>query len=604
MSVDLEVQMSASLDQSSLDGVVGDFEDSFDDLGDSLGSSLDKGASSFSKSGTKTIENALGDSILNGVSNGLDSLDSVWESAWNSLASIAKKALSSALGSLTLDGLGSLFSFSSTSGSSGGSGTTLLSALGLGTKAANSDTGSSWLSSLFGGGSTESLSSGVNSYLDFSDSGAITEAFDALSASGEGAGALAGETLGDFSFGSGFEGLSSMEGLGSLGAEVGAESAAGGLFGLSTGVSVTGAILAPLAIGELASALGLMEGTSPMQALFGEGGGHTQESAQSTITSDMSFLSEAAQAVEDALNGANTGAQTFATTMVTQMSGASLEMSRLAERAGLSDDEIDSMVESLDPANANLVVAAECLGEVNEKLDTMDNVLDQGADSFSGANTAGSEYSDMLLNMANSLDLPAESSDTLTASITSLVEQWNNGQISAETLSTSLKTSFATALTDLATSSSTTTDQLQDLADTIESIPTEWTSTINVVYNTEGDQPTYSHSGGMLMHDGGWLGGLGRYHAGAQVSTLFADEVPLIAQRGEFIVRRDSVNASTLPLLKALNQSGGAASAQPNQVNLHMEVHGNLMGDESAFNDLARLLESKLRDLNQSRYAA
>lgn len=575
MSVELEVQLSASLDQSSLDSSCDDIRDSFDDLGEDLSSGLEKSFSSKSKSMGKTLESTLGDSILDGVSNGLDSLGDIWDKAWDSLASIAKKALSSALGGLTFSSLGSLFGLSNSSGS----GTSwLASALGLGSSASAASSGGlgSWLSPLFGGAAAEGA-------------GGITALGDL--AGMEGFGGL--EALGDL----GLEGI--------LGGEVAAEGA-GGVFGLSSGLTVAGAIAAPLAVAEIMSALGLMEGTSPLQALFGESEGHTQESALSTINADLSYLAQASQVVQESLTSATGSAQNFALTILTDMSKASLEMGRLAERAGLSDEELDALVDSLDPANAKLIEASECLGLVNEKIDSMDDVLEKGADSFCGLNTAGSELEDMLLSLANSLGISGAAGDTLTSSIQSLIQQWEDGQISADTLSSSLKTAFAQALAQLASDAVTTADSMRDLAESIESIPTTWSSEVSVTYTKNGDVPSldFQHGGGLLMHQGGWLGGLPRYHGGAQVSALFADEVPIIAQRGEFIVRRDSVNAATLPLLKALNQAGAAGSGQASQTNLHLEIHGNLLGDESALEDLARLMEGKLRDLDQGRYGA
>jgi len=57
--------------------------------------------------------------------------------------------------------------------------------------------------------------------------------------------------------------------------------------------------------------------------------------------------------------------------------------------------------------------------------------------------------------------------------------------------------------------------------------------------------------------------------------------------------------------LQALNQTGRtrAASAAPT-VNLHVEVHGNILGGQENLEELARIMERKLRDISQSRYAA
>jgi hypothetical protein len=213
----------------------------------------------------------------------------------------------------------------------------------------------------------------------------------------------------------------------------------------------------------------------------------------------------------------------------------------------------------------------------------------------------------MIDNLADSMHLPTDQAGVLHEAIAQLMQMFAAGNLSVEMLSTDLKTAFSTALINTSRDARTTSEQMKDLDEAIRSIPTEWTSHVRVEYETIGDTPQF-HVGGRVMHDGGWLGGLPRFHTGAQVSSLAHDEVPVIARRGEYIVRAESVNASTLPLLTALNQTGqagtGASRSLPPQVNLHLEVHGNLLGSQENLEELARLMEAKLRDLGQARYGA
>jgi hypothetical protein len=145
---------------------------------------------------------------------------------------------------------------------------------------------------------------------------------------------------------------------------------------------------------------------------------------------------------------------------------------------------------------------------------------------------------------------------------------------------------------------------MRALAEAIRAIPAEWTSVVNVVYRQQGDAPLM-HWGGRVMHSGGWVGDLPRFHSGAQVTSLAHDEVPIIARRGEYVVRAESVSALSLPWLMALNQTGRPpeAAAAP-AVNLHLEVHGNILGNEDNLEELARIMERKLRDIRVGRWAA
>jgi hypothetical protein len=107
-----------------------------------------------------------------------------------------------------------------------------------------------------------------------------------------------------------------------------------------------------------------------------------------------------------------------------------------------------------------------------------------------------------------------------------------------------------------------------------------------------------------VLHQGGVVAP--RFHQGSLVTGLAEDEVPIIARRGEYVVRAESVTGATLPWLQALNQTGGASApaAGPAGVSLHVEVHGNLLGSETELEELARLIGGKLRELEASRHYA
>lgn len=115
------------------------------------------------------------------------------------------------------------------------------------------------------------------------------------------------------------------------------------------------------------------------------------------------------------------------------------------------------------------------------------------------------------------------------------------------------------------------------------------------------------HQGGLVYHTGGVVD-LPRYHAGSLVSRLAHDEVPIIARRGEFVVRAESVSAQTLPWLQALNQTGRLPQPQSSpsvQVNGPLvQIQGGFFGDQDQKEELVRELEAALHDLAEGRFSA
>ena len=419
----------------------------------------------------------------------------------------------------------------------------------------------------------------------------------------EGGGSLLGGL-----FGGGEEGGSILGGIFGGGEEGG--SILGGIFGEGAGglLSVAG----PIGLGLGATSLGanLLDMPGPVEAImgaFGGGGGHTQQSALATIKADMEYLEKATKGVQEAFDSAQVSLAGFATNSLEPMGQTAEEMGLLADRAGLGNQGLENMIKNMDPLSAKLVEASLVMADAGRAIEAMAQSADLEGQAMNGSVSQTGAFRDMIDSLADSMHLPTDQAASLRQAIATLMERFATGSLSVEALANALKTSFSTALVGTARDAQTTYQQMKALDEAIRSIPTEWTSHVNVVYDSSGAPPQF-HYGGRVMHDGGWLGGLPRFHAGAQVSSLASDEVPIIARRGEYIVRAESVNAATLPLLTALNQTGragiGAAQAQPPQVNLHLEVHGNLLGSEDNLEELARLMERKLRDLGQARYGA
>ena len=100
-------------------------------------------------------------------------------------------------------------------------------------------------------------------------------------------------------------------------------------------------------------------------------------------------------------------------------------------------------------------------------------------------------------------------------------------------------------------------------------------------------------------HDGGMAGAAGwpRFHSG-----LLPDELPAVLQRGEAIIQRSAVNSETLPVLKRINDTG-RAPASGGGLNVHVEVHGNVLGDGDGMEELARIIDRRLRRIDAARYS-
>lgn len=621
MSNEITVKVGVEADEASLrrtkddlDGLFSSLEDSYSDSFQAISQSstdsfissldgLDQAASDSMAKTRRSLADGLDGAFSDAISDDLDragqvvggfgdGLDDVMDGAGHSLAKSLLGGLSDGLSSLGKDLLGSLGL------GGGGSGGLLGSLLGSGSKSAGSSLlGSLGKSSGLLSGTGSLLTSGLDSLLT-STVGADTGwgFFEALKA-----GASVSEALD-------VAGISQGGGLlSSLGS--GASSLFGGGGG-ALGGALSAAAPVGLALGGVelgANLLGMQGPVESIMGAFGGGGGHTQASALQYVNSDMEYLQQVTQGVQEAFASAQQNADQFATTLLQEMSGPSTEMERLADRAGLGSQGLDKMVDALDPLSGKLIEASQALSETDHSIDAMTLTLTQNNDVVMGATSQTDAFRQMVEGLAGSLHLPADQAAALSQNVRGLVEQFQNGGIGVDDLSAKLKQVFAQALQQTARDGATTVDQMRALEDAIRAIPTEWTSYVNVVYQTQGQRPSF-HQGGQVLHGGGMVAPLlPRFHSGAQVTGLAADEVPIIARRGEYVVRAESVNAATLPLLGALNQSGQAPAglaAQAPQVSLHLEVHGNILGSEDNLEELARIMETKLRDIGQARYAA
>lgn len=264
-------------------------------------------------------------------------------------------------------------------------------------------------------------------------------------------------------------------------------------------------------------------------------------------------------------------------------------MMQLAETAGYSQEEIKEMVMAINPELGQaLLAAASPAGQAASAIQDL-AVSTQNFSNISG------ESEEALVRWARSVGLSEDQ-------VRLLVAQLRQGDISAE--------QFASTL---GTGNSFFDPFIQGAQDAIQSLNgfNHTMGQTNQGMPNAGGEPVIlgNINDGIIvpmntMHSGG---AVARYaHSGLLVPRLYPDEVPLIARRGEFVVRAESVTPTSLPWLQALNQNGGSSS--PGHGDLHInapmvEIHGNVLGSEDTVEDLARLVESKLRDLAAARYA-
>ena len=309
----------------------------------------------------------------------------------------------------------------------------------------------------------------------------------------------------------------------------------------------------------------------------------------------------------------------------------------LAEAARISDDEwaatlerqqegLLAQTEQLMAINRQYGISVEGLGLQNAAMLELSTASEQMAISLNNLGlayenshqhkmdeaAAASDLVGYYQEMAAQVEELSEGAVVLGEDAEDLVGQFMAGQITSERFADSMQKKLLAAMKKAQEEGRLLADQMNAIAEAIESIPTEWSSTVVTNYVSNGDPPEQHHFGGLILHSGGLAasplariyGGMTRYHSGAYVSKLARDEVPAVLQRGEFVIRRDSVNAATLPSLRAINASG-RPSAGGGDVILNaplINIEGNLIGDEDSKEDLVREIETRLRSLANSRF--
>jgi len=392
----------------------------------------------------------------------------------------------------------------------------------------------------------------------------------------------------------------------------------------------------------ISNAIGTILGLTP-------GGGHSQASAQDYMRADMEYL----QRAQNSEGGFS----------LQYIQDSAVEIERIAERAGISAQEVDLLVMGVAGLEQQLVqmeesrlqaveagaselqvqgiesemeaiqiqiqkleelgeatgIPIEGLGlvgaamfEAAQASELLNHQVDQALVKYHDWDGGAEQVNGELTRLVGVLGQAGLDTSGLSQTVSELTEDLLLGDITAEQVAERMDKEFKAALEAAAKSGELTAEQMRQLAAAIEGIPNRnialdwhWANEAPPEFSNV-DNPPEKHLGGLIMHQGGWLSAAPRYHRGSMVKRLSAEEVPIIAQRGEYVVRADSVTAATLPWLQALNQTGrpmGEAGGGQ-MVNLHVEVHGNLLGSEENLEDLARLIEGKLKDIERRRIHA
>ncbi|ADK83844.1 hypothetical protein Deba_0471 [Desulfarculus baarsii DSM 2075] len=247
-----------------------------------------------------------------------------------------------------------------------------------------------------------------------------------------------------------------------------------------------------------------------------------------------------------------------------------------------------------EQAGAQLTALGQAMGLDQTQAESLTSRVDNLFAAMNQASGGSAELSAQLANartafgsLDNTIKVVETSTDSSTDSFLGL----------AEALSFANDASFDSGWLDYQNLLQGAAASAQDLAGQLADVA----QAANSAQNGLDGVVIESMAGGFgVYHDGGLVGveSWPRHHGG-----LLPDETPAILQRGEAVIRRASVNAQTLPLLQEINRSGQAPPSAQN-VSLHVEVHGNVMGDNESMEELARLIDQRLRRIAGGRYVA
>ncbi|MBU4563283.1 MAG: hypothetical protein KMY53_07210 [Desulfarculus sp.] len=555
-----------------------------------------------------STKNALKGTVVAAFDGEMDQVGDIWEKSWDDMVTkvdgLWDKLLTEPL-NRAMTGLSNMFKemimdpvtkwftgLFSGSGWDGGSGS-LLDALQSGASLSEAwefaglpgagalEGVTSWVSSLFGGGTTAAVTSAVTG-------GGVPAAI------AEGWGITAGVT--DMGVAAGTGASQSM---------------------------ATGALAAGLAGPGMAMALGPglvgMMFNDQINSLFGFGDPMTPEEAEGNWEGTLGYMEQMTAQME-ALGVSFDQVQQGVGESSFGLFGQSAQeaaqaLERLRTVAGYSQEQIDALVASLDPLTQEFLASGQAAIDMEGQVGGLVQEMNAAINSYTMTSDAVNLYNGRIDALAERLGLSGEAARAFRDEIWDLAEGFSSGGEEAEQFDRALSDFIGNTLGSLTEGAEDGTEAINNLIDSMgEAQGMREGLTGLGTTGGGGSKGGSTRSGGGedssdesvnigVMHGGGYVMGWPKAHAGALISSLAHDEVPLIARRGEYVVRAEAVTPATLPALKALNQGAALQAAYP-AVNLHVEIHGNMLGSRDNLEDLARLLEGKLRELDRGRWKA
>ena len=438
----------------------------------------------------------------------------------------------------------------------------------------------SWVSSLFGGGTTAAVTSAVTG-------GGVPAAI------AEGWGITAGVT--DMGVAAGTGASQSM---------------------------ATGALAAGLAGPGMAMALGPglvgMMFNDQINSLFGFGDPMTPEEAEGNWEGTLGYMEQMTAQMEAlgvSFDQVQQGVGESSFGLFGQSAqDAALALERLRTVAGYSQEQIDALVASLDPLTQEFLASGQAAIDMEGQVGGLVQEMNAAINSYTMTSDAVNLYNGRIDALAQSLGLTGESARAFRDEIWDLAQGFSAGGEGAEYFDKALSDLIGNTLGELTQGAEDGALAINGLIDSMGQAQGMGEGLVGLGSTGRGGSPGSSSPAGAsspredvslgVMHGGGYVMGWPKAHAGALISSLAHDEVPIIARRGEYVVRAEAVTPAALPALKALNLGAVGTQAAAPAVNLHVEIHGNMLGSRDNLEDLARLLEGKLRELDRARWKA
>lgn len=299
---------------------------------------------------------------------------------------------------------------------------------------------------------------------------------------------------------------------------------------------------------------------------------------------------------------------------------------QLKDIVGLTDDQIKEFYDDLSPTAQRLLDSGKAAFECEDNIRGLARELAIARETMEWSEETAAACQEKIDKLAASYGLSGQAakdfsneiwkaSDSMWTGAGAIIEYSDEiGDLADSVIDSmaSLANSEA-GINAITNSIGTLSDAMGTLAEKSDKAASATGGIKGTSLSGGGVKPGVMHTGGRIapltrFHQGGpLLDDLPRFHSGYQLSGLGHDEVPIIGKVGEFMVRSERVTASTLPALQAFNLGAQAPAYSGPMMVVNgplVQIEGPYTGSEAQFEDLARRLETKLRDLNRGRWKA